>query len=431
MIRISIFILLVCANPARADDLVSVYQLVNSTDPQLKAAEAGHRAVLTSNDKTRALLLPTASISANTSKNKLDSSISNPPKSQFDNSAYNLSISQPVFHYNAFILRKQANINIRESSASLAATQQEVILKTAERYFDLLSSHANLEFAQSEKKAIAKQLEQAKKRFDVGLIAITDVHEARSAYDLAIASEITAINQLDSAGEALSEITGRTHHRLAKLINDLPLHKPDPENMADWVDIATRQNLELQALKLKAKVSQEEIKLQRAGHYPTLDLVANHKFSDTGGDFGRRSTTNSIALQLNVPLYQGGLITAQTREAAHRYSQAIFNLEQQRRTILRKTRDAYRGVINGISQVKALKQANISSKSALETTQAGFDVGTRTIVDVLLAQRTLFRSIRDYDQARHQYIVNMLRLKLSAGTLSPDDLKYFNQWLTK
>ena len=430
MVRISILFLLLSAMPVSADDLMSVYQMVVSSNPQLKAAEAGHLAAQTSTDKSRALLLPTANFNANASNNSQESSRTT-TKGDFNNKDYRLSISQPIFHYDALILRKQANINIQEADATLAATHQDLILKAAERYFELLSSHSNLQFSQSEKTAIAKQLEQAKKRFDVGLIAITDVHEAQSAYDLAISSEITAINQLASAGEALSEVTGSTHQQLAKLNSDLPLHKPTPENMADWVDIATRQNLQLQALKLKTKISQEEIRLQRAGHYPTLDIVASHNFSDRGGFFGSETTTDSIELQLNVPLYQGGLITAQTREAAHLYSQAQYNLEQQRRTILRKTRDAYRGVINGISQVKALKQATVSSESALETTQAGFEVGTRTIVDVLLAQRTLFGSQRDYDQARHEYIVNMLRLKLSAGTLSPEDLKYFNQWLNQ
>jgi len=430
MVRISALILLICALPANADDLISVYQLVNSSDPQLKAAEAGHRAAQTSTDQATALLLPSASFSANTSKNRQDSSIATPPKSNYDNNGYTLSITQPVFHYDSIVRGKQATYNVQESEASLAATQQELILKAAERYFDLLSAQANLEFSQSEKKAIAKQLEQAKKRFDVGLIAITDVHEAQSAYDLAIASEITASNQLASAGEALSEITGTAHNQLAKLKNELPLHRPDPENMTDWVDIATKQNLQLRALSLKTQASKQEIKLQRSGHYPTLDIVASHNFSDNERSPTSEITNDSIALQLNIPIYQGGLISAQTREASHRYAQAQYNLEQQRRAILRNTRDAYRGVISGISQVKALKQATVSSRSALETTQAGFEVGTRTIVDVLLAQRTLFRSKRDYDQARHQYIVNMLRLKLSAGTLSSDDLKYFNQWLS-
>ncbi len=424
------------ANTQAGDDLLTIYRHVLVSDPELKAAEAGHRANLQGKDKARALLLPNADLSADASRNRQDRSqsgsttlgSSNP---NFTDTGYRLTISQPVFRYGTLVQNKQADISIQQSQTALAATQQQIILKAAERYFDLLSAQAALEFAQSDKTAIAKQLEQAQKRFDVGLIAITDVHEAQAAYDLATAAEITAGNQLASAVEALTEITGTTHTSLAKLTTGLPLHRPDPDNMGNWTDIALQQNLQLKALILSSKIAKEEIRLQRAGHYPTLDLAASHDFSDRGGIFARETTTDTIALQLNVPLYKGGLTTASVKESVHLYSQAQHNLDKERRSVLRQTRDAYRGVINGIGQVKALKQATVSNRSALETTQAGFEVGTRTIVDVLLAQRGLFGAQRDYAQSRHQYILNILRLKLAAGTLSPEDLEYFNQWLEK
>jgi len=426
-----LFLALSCM-PAFADTLSSIYQQALENDPQLKAAQAGHNAILLNDDKALALLLPTATLSANKSRNRQENSISTPAKSTFDNSGYNFSISQPVFHYDAFVLRDQAEDSVKRSHTQLAATQQEIILKVAERYFDSLSAQANLEFAQSEKKAISKQLEQARKRFDVGLIAITDVHEAQSAYDLSVAAEISAQNQLASAAEALTEVTGVIHNSLAKLSKQLPLLKPEPVDMQAWTDTAAKQNLLLQSFKLATDIARKEISLQRAGHLPTLDLVASHDNSDTGtGDSARDTTTNSIALQLNIPIYQGGLITAQTKEAAFLYSQARYNQDQQLRSVLRLTRDAYRGVISGISQVQALQQATVSAQSALEATQAGFDVGTRTIVDVLLTQRSLFQSIRNYNQAQHQYVINILRLKSAAGTLSPEDLNYFDQWLVK
>ncbi len=412
---------------AASDDLMTVYQQVLDSDPELKAAEAEHRANLLSKDKARALLLPNADLSGDASRIKQDSTISG--KSTFNNSGYTLSITQPVFRYESLVQNKQADINIQQSQTALSATQQQIMLKAAERYFDLLSSQAALEFAQSEKTAIAKQLEQAQKRFDVGLIAITDVHEAQAAYDLATASEITAGNQLASAVEALTEITGSTHTSLARLGDGLPLQRPNPDNMENWTDIALQQNLQLKALTLSSEIAKQNIRLQRAGHYPTLDIVAAHDFSDSGGDFARETTSDSVALQLNVPLFKGGLTTAQVKESAHLYTQAKHNVDRERRSVLRQTRDAYRGVINGIGQAQALKQATVSNRSALETTQAGFEVGTRTIVDVLLAQRGLFGARRDYSQARHQYILNILRLKLAAGTLAPSDLEYFNQWL--
>lgn len=429
---ISLLLVLLSAS-AQAENLSAIYQQALNSDPELKSALAGHRAQLLNEDKATALLLPTVTLSTNTSRKRQKSSISNPPNKidVFTDTSYNFNINQPILHYDAFILRNQAQDSIQQSSTQLAATQQAIMLKVAERYFDYLSAQANLDFSASEKKAIAKQLEQARKRFDVGLIAITDVHEAQSAYDLSVAAEIAAQNQRASAAEALTEITGNTHDNLDNLNKKLPLLKPQPEDMSTWTDIASKQNLQLKSFRLTTNIAKKEIRLQRAGHYPTLDIVASHNKSDTGGDFGRNSTTSSLALQLNVPIYQGGLINAQTKEAVHLYSQAQHNQDQQLRAVLRQTRDAYRGVISGISQVKALQQATVSSQSALETTQAGFDVGTRTIVDVLLAQRSLFQSIRNYDQARHQYIVNILRLKSGAGTLSPDDLSYFDQWLVK
>jgi len=441
MLRTSLlFTLALFILPAHADDLLSVYQQVLSNDPELRAAEAGHQARLLSKDKARALLLPTANLSADVTQSNVDSSIT--ADTNVRDSGYNLTITQPVFHYDSYVQRKQADINIQQSESELSATQQTVILKAAERYFEFLSAQTALEFSQSEKTAIAKQLEQAQKRFDVGLIAITDVHEAQAAYDLAVAAEITAHNLLANTVEALSEITGNSHPHLAKLGNDLPLLRPDPDNMETWTDIALKQNRQLRSLDLSTQIAKEDIRLKRAGHYPTLDIVARRNFADSGPSTfttatgsierpGAETATDSIALQLNVPLFSGGLTTAQVKESAHLYNQARENLEKQRRAVLRQTRDAYRGVINGIGQVKALKQATVSNNSALETTQAGFEVGTRTIVDVLLAQRGLFGAKRDYDQARHQYILNILRLKQAAGTLSPTDLQHFNQWLEK
>jgi len=429
MFRLFCLLLTLASLPTRAEDLLSVYQQVLNNNPELQAAQASHNAALLGTDKARALLLPTATLTANSSQNRQDSSLSTTGINTFRNTDYSLSISQPVFHYDALILRDQTNDGITQSAARLAATHQSIMLQTAERYFNLLSEKANLTFAQSEKKAIAKQLEQARKRFEVGLIAITDVHEAKAAYDLAVAAEITAQNKLASASEALTEITGTVNSHLISLGENLPLVKPNPADMNAWTQVASQQNLQLKALRLATEIARKEIRLQRSGHYPTLDLVASHNNSDTGGDFGRETTTNSIALKLKIPLYQGGLINAQTKEAAHLYSQAKYNQDKQHRSVLRQTRDAYRGVINGISQVKALKQATLSARSALETTQAGFDVGTRTIVDVLVAQQNLFRAKRDYTQARYTYITDILKLKLSAGTLSLNDLKHFNQWL--
>ena len=425
---IALFTLLVLPVSANATNLDDIYKLAVENDPQFLAAYSTYQAELTAKPQARALLLPNASFSADVSENSSDSSLSG--KSDFQINGYKLSISQPVFHYDYFIQLGQANESVKKATAEYSAAQQELMLRVVQRYLDVLAARDNLEFAQSEKTAIDRQLEQARKRFEVGLIAITDVHEAQAAFDLAHAQEIAAENQVSSSQEALSEITGQQHKTLGLLGKKLPLLTPEPASLESWTKVALEQNLQLKAAKNAATIAQEEIKRLRSGHYPTLDLVASRNHSDVGGGFGARETdTDAIALQFSLPLYQGGLVSSQVKEAAHLYQKARENLEQQRRATLRQARDAYRGVLTDISRVKALKQATVSTQSAVEATEAGFEVGTRTIVDVLVSQRELFRARRDYAQTRYDYLLNTLRLKQAAGTLSPDDLTNINQWI--
>ena len=431
MLKKLLLLSLIFSAPAsQAEDLMDIYRQALISDPEIRAAEFGSRAVATSLDQARSAYRPTIGLNSTWSYVSQDSKPSNviSPSDEGDITDYTLSITQPIINYNALALKKQADINNSRAETEFYSTQQEVMLKAAERYFAYLSAQSALEFARSEKKAIDKQLEQAKKRFEVGLIAITDVHEAQAAYDLAVASEITAQNLVDSASEALTEITGKPHYDLERVSKKLPLVRPDPESMATWTDIALQQNLQLKALELQTQIAKQEIRLRKADHYPTLGLFARHNFNDNDIR-AQESTRDTVGLELNIPIYEGGGTSARVQEAAYLYSQAQENLEQLRRSVLRQARDAYRGVINGIGQVQALDQASVSNTSALETTQAGFEVGTRTIVDVLLAQRGLFGARRDFNQARHEYILNVLRLKLAAGTLSVEDLQYFNSWL--
>ena len=425
---IVLYTLIVLPVSVHATNLDDIYQLAVTNDPQFRAAYSTYQAELTAKPQARSLLLPSVSFSADISENSSESNLSG--KSDFQSNGYKLSLSQPVFHYNYFVQLGQANESIKKAASEYSAAQQELILRVAQRYMDVLAASDNLEFARSEKKAIARQLEQARKRFEVGLIAITDVHEAQAVYDLANAQEIAAENQVSSKQEALGEITGQYHEPLTPLGKKLPLLTPDPANLESWTEVALKQNLQLRAVKNAAKIAQEDIKRLRSGHYPTLDLVASRNHSDVGGGFGARETdTDSIALQFSLPLYQGGLVSSQVKEAAHLYQKAKEIMEQQRRATLRQTRDAYRGVLTDISRVKALKQATVSTQSAVEATEAGFEVGTRTIVDVLVSQRELFRAKRDYAQTRYDYLLNTLRLKQAAGTLSPEDLTNINQWI--
>jgi len=296
---------------------------------------------------------------------------------------------------------------------------------------NVLGAKDNLEFAIAEREAIQQQLEQTRQRFEVGLTAITDVHEAQARYDLAVASEIDANNQVAVSTEILREITGQPFGELAPLAEQTPLVSPDPEEINAWVTTALERNLLLLAAEKAMDASRYGLSVARAGHYPTLDLTADYTNTDsTGGQFGtneRDGTT--IGVVLNIPIYSGGRTSAISYEAAalHQRSKELYEL--QRRTTEREARNAYLTTLANISRVKAYKQAVVSQETALEATKAGYDVGTRTAVDVLNSQRELFLSQRDYARARYDYILETLRLKQAAGTLTDEDLERINSWL--
>ena len=307
-----------------------------------------------------------------------------------------------------------------------AFDEQELILRTSRAYFEVLNRQADLEAVLADKEAIGRQLEQTKQRFEVGLIAITDVHEAQARYDRVVSDEIISRNNLDTAREALRVITGKAHQELSGLADDVPLTPPEPASIDDWVAGAEKDNLVLLAARYGLEVARQEIEVQRAAHYPTVDLVAAYAEQNTSSDTGRDLDAGSIGVELNIPLYTGGLITSRTRQATAQLVQASESLEQTRREVERQTRDAYRNVIAAIGAVEALRQTVVSNQSALDATQAGFEVGTRTIVDVLDSQRDLFRAQRDYVVARHAYVLATLGLRQAVGSLGLPDLQQAN-----
>ncbi|MCG7919468.1 MAG: TolC family outer membrane protein, partial [Candidatus Thiodiazotropha taylori] len=316
--------------------------------------------------------------------------------------------------------------------ADFASAEIDLMVRSTTAYFDILSAEDDLRVANAEREATGRQLEQAQQRFDVGLIAITDVHEAKAAYDAARASEIAAENSLDNAWEALFEIIGpKAKSDLAKLGDGLLLNPPVPNNLTDWSDTAQQQNYSIIAARSNLKVLEQEIDVSKSGHYPTLDLVGGYSINRSDSDRATEADTAKIGLSLEVPIYTGGAVSASTRQSQANYRAAQQSLDQTRRGVNRQVRDAFRGVLSTISQVEALKAATVSAQSALESTQAGYEVGTRTIVDVLNVQRNLFSSQRDYLNSRYGYILNGLALKSAAGTLSESDLETVNGWLEK
>lgn len=420
---------------SQAENLTQIYQAALDSDPVISAQKHAFDAVSHSKRQTQARYYP--NIDFNASKSQISSEVDSGGGAfssgdfDYDVTAYSLSLRQPLYRGDVLAQISQSDASEQQAQAELNQAYQDLILRVTQAYFDVLAAQDSLGFAQAEKNAISRQLDQAKQRFEVGLIAITDVHEAQAAYDLAVASEIVAQNQLAISRQGLQELTGNPPGQLNPLGEGLKLTAPEPAHIDDWVNAALDNSFNIIAAEASAKVANQNLKLQRAGHHPSLDLVASYDFNDTGGgSFGSRETTDtSIGLQLNVPIYQGGGTSAAVRSANASLYQARDGLEQQRRATRREASAAYLSVLAGISQVKALQQAVTSSESALNATEAGYEVGTRTTVDVLNAQRELFRTQRDASRARYDYILASLRLQQAAGMLDGEDVQQINAWL--
>ena len=303
------------------------------------------------------------------------------------------------------------------------------MLKTANAYFNVLAAQDDLTFAISEKKTIARQLEQAQQRFEVGLIAITDVYEAQAGYDQSRSDVIAAENNVQNTKEALKEIIGPYSGELSKLGEILPLPEPVPNNIDEWNTTALNQNLQILVARNESEIIQENIDIQRSGHYPTLDVVGSFGLNDISGNLNARGNTESIGVQLNIPLFEGGAVNSRTREAEYQFTEAKENLIATQRAVTKEVKDSYRGVISAISQVGALKSAVKSGKSSLNATEAGFDVGTRIMVDVLSTTRNYTNAQSKYSKSRYAYILNGVRLKNASSILSVTDLEEINRYL--
>ncbi|KGM07201.1 Type I secretion outer membrane protein, TolC precursor [Methylophaga thiooxydans] len=418
---------------AWAENLIDVFELSLSSDPQLLAEAASRQAVGELDDQATANFLPQVDLTANTGKTWVDaSSQSFGGQTEYNDHGYTLSLVQPLYRRQNFVQKEQADIAIEGADASYVAAEQSLIVRVSERYFGVLGAEDDLTFALAEREAIAKQLEQTQQRFDVGMATITDTTEAQAAFDLANAAVIAAENALANANEQLRETSGKYINELTGLQSDSPLVSPEPEDINQWSQTALVQNPSLMVAKSNVDSAAQTIELQKSGHYPSLDLVAQKNYaSQSDGNFSGSSKTHTeaIGLQFNLPIYAGGAVVSRTREAGYRLDQAMQNEEQQRRFVTRQTRESFNGVMSGISRVQALKQAVVSNEKALESTQAGYEVGTRTTVDVLDARRNLFSARRDYARSRYDYILNTLRLKQAAGIVTVEDLVQINSWL--
>jgi len=431
------------AAPARAENILDIYRLALANDPEFLAARATFLAEKQKIPEARALLLPELFASANYQRNDSKTTIDRGGPNervqdvQYNASGYALSLRQPLFNSAAWAGLKQAKASVRKAASEFASAKQSLLTRTAAAYFAVLRAKDNLDLAIAEKAAVKGQLDLTSARLEAGLSTITEVHEARAQYEFTEAEEIDARNRLDDAREALRTLTGRSVGQLKRLRPENPLLTPDPPDIEKWVENALQHNLALKAAEAAVDIAKEEIRIQRAGHWPTLDLVGNSSLTDsTGSSFSIadpnadiRRENNSIGLELNIPLIQGGLVSALTKESKYRYTAAEYASEKQRRSTIRSTRSAYLGVISSAKRIVALKQSVIAGESALEAKQEGFQAGISTNKDVLDAQRNLYRAKRDYSDSRYSYLVNFLLLKEAAGILSEEDLARINDWL--
>jgi outer membrane protein len=446
---------------APAADLLAVYQRALQNDPQLREAEDTRLAALEAKPQALAALLPQLSGSGNVSKER-DTGSSNTVESvtgipgapngtivesfPFDGKTttidhlYGVDLRQNIFRWQNWVALKSADAQVAQAEADYQAAQQDLMARVAQRYFDVLGAQDDLEAQQVALTSVNRQLEQAESRYKIGLIAVTDVEEARAAHDSGAAAVIAAKRTLASTQELLREITGDGFDYLARPIEPFELASPDPLSEDRWVAMALQQNLTLVSSRLAADIAQENVSTARGAHMPTLDLVASRykslsdgqSINPDGSFYGSEDLDQAqrkIGLQLTFPLYSGGMVASRVRQAVYQHRAAKERLERVARQTEHDARDAYLGVISEISRVKALRRAVESNATALKATESGYEAGTRTAVDVLQSRQLWVQAQTDYSRSRYDYMLNVLKLQQAAGILSEQSLARMNSLL--
>jgi len=435
--------LAVCFTTAGAENLLDVYNSALRSDPIIREANARRNASMEAKPQAWSYLLPQLRVVGTGTHDELTrTDVTQRQKTQADVTGYAVQLSQSVFDWAQWMVLKRADTQVAQAAMDYRISEQDLIYRTALRYFDVLAAQETVEASEAAVTALERQLDETQKRFAVGLSAVTDVEESRSARDIAVADLIAAKRVLARTWELLRELTDTPISSLAAPSDEMPLEPPQPQNPEAWVTEAVAHSPVLNSTRLGATIAEQEVKIAKAEHLPTLALVASQSRSLQAGprttatasgisyapaDLGL--TDRSISLQLSVPLYSGGYISSRVREREHLESAANDRVERVTRETEHSIRDAYLGVLSGISRVTALKQAVSSSKTALQATEKGFAVGTRTTVDVLNARRRLYEAQTSYARTRYDYIVSRIVLKLTAGTLTGSDLAEINDWL--
>ena len=437
--RLVLALALACAPLAvAAENLNQVYQDARNYDAQYAAAKFTLQANQEKLPQGRALLLPTLNLSASVVQTYLDSEFRGPTtqpggKRDYRTDGYTFTLTQPLYRPQNYAQYNQGELQAKQAESQFGLAGQDLILRVAQAYFDMLAAQDTLGLVRAQKTAISEQLAQAKRNFEVGTATITDTHEAQARYDLSHAQEISALNDVEARRRALQQLTGKEYESLKPLRTDIKLSPPNPNSMQEWVDLAEKQSYPVLVQEAAAEIAALEARRTRAAHYPTLDAVAT-----TGQGFqtgtqlstvGSDTTVSTICLQLAWPLYQGGAISSREREAAANHERSRQDLENARRSSAFSTRQSYLAVLAGVAQVRALDQALVSTQSALDSNRLGYEVGVRINIDVLNATQQVFSTKRDLAVARYNTITNTLRLKAAAGGLRDEDLDEVNRAL--
>jgi outer membrane protein len=424
---------MLCASwGVNAQDLLALYDLALQNNPQLKQAYANQLAVSETTNISLANFLPSISAVGQGMGNQLSNQRATYQGSgfqQYIDNSLTVNLLQPVFHWEHWLQLSQAENQFVQAEAAYHAELQTVIVKVVEAYFNVLSAADNVAFYHIEQQAIARQVEQAKQRFALGFVEVTEVREAQAAFDQVIASATAAEALVENQKEALIEIIGEQTLALMPLRPLIPLVKPHPDSIEEWSKASEVSNFKIISAFNQVEVARKTVDLQRNGHLPKLDVVASYGEFDTTSSFGLRGNTQNIGLKLSIPMYEGGAVNAKIRQANHRLVETQEILVAVKRAVNRQVKEAYRGMTTSISQVLALTTAVKSSELALEATQAGYEVGTRTLVDVLTEQRNVYRAKRDLSRARYDYLVNGVKLKHAASSLTQLDVEQLNHLL--
>lgn len=434
------------AEETATQNLLDIYQNALSQDPSWASSRSANLAAQEKLEQGKALYRPTVTLNSDVSESRtnLDRDLNNggidargnpiggSGRQRFDSWGYSLNVTQPLFRRDNFVQYQQSKLVVSQADRQLVLDKQNLMQRVTQAYFDVLLAQDSIALINAQKSAISRQLEQAKANFEVGTSTITDVNEAQARFDLTIAEEIAAINQLEIKKRALQAIIGKMPQSLATVREDLSPQLPQPNDMQAWVDLAEQNSLALAIQQHNFQIATREVERTRAGHLPTLDAIARYSDNRNNGSasgFASDLEDLTVGLQLAIPIYQGGAVSSRVREAAANLQKAQEDMEVVRRKAELDTRQAYLDVSSGVAQVKAYEQALVSNQSQLDSTTLGYEVGVRTSVDVLNAQQQFYTAKRDLLQARYNYLISFVRLKFASGLLTEADLVNINQHL--